>query len=643
MWAPNGCTTAAGPQLIESKADLVPRGSSPPIVPRTAWAQPGAAVGVNISHMLGITVVLLAIPSPSSTPTQSLVAAAINSFGANINGHATTATKPTAEHVVDTSAMTPPSAMAHAHAAVAVATTKADATSLETAATTTPTCKLGPVRCAAQVGEFPDRVSAAIADGTCTQIKGGYKYTHTDDATYTSKGQRCDGKSGTIVFGGDLTLPHSSCGLGVDAVMNGTLTNCLYPHVGGLLRQEWLLGPYVSTGGNDYWDNDVDHTHLAVASSQHSSLAGWGVTIHDADTGEELRLPPLHKHHIGLFQGASGDARSAWVKEGSGGEYVEYRGYHDFYRHGYRIPLPQDLVANLLINDVRAADSPPIRWYANISFTHDDGAARRDDVVTHMDADETDSKHGTKVETLGLMKLETALVAASRFANFEVPKNTDSFYVQTGTWPTSGTMLFGNNDLTGTHTHHHLFQQSWLFAGTPAQLGLDDPTFGSATGCDPVKTKEQTRFASNGEMATYLQTRCPSCYSLTYSRTNPDAATRLLCQMHAHQAEVGGLWYDREMVPDCYANRIPFVKGQPFTHLVFMDGGKPTMPSYHALDWAAEGYASIHVAWYIRYVDADRTKVNELHSTMMLAENATFDENRCAGEPEWLQYVYPKR
>jgi len=204
-------------------------------------------------------------------------------------------------------------------------------------------------------------------------------------------------------------------------------------------------------------------------------------------------------------------------------------------------------------------------------------------------------------------------------------------------------MLFGNNALTATHTHHHLFQQSWLFAGTPAQLGLDDPTFGSATGCDPVKTKEQTRFASNGEMATYLQTRCPSCYSLTYSRTNPDAATRLLCQMHAHQAEVGGLWYDREMVPDCYANRIPFVKGQPFTHLVFMDGGKPTMPSYHALDWAAEGYASIHVAWYIRYVDADRTKVNELHSTMMLAENATFDENRCAGEPEWLQYVYPKR
>jgi len=633
-----------------------------------------------------ITVLLLvigrvaAIPSPrhGSTEPEPLVPAAITSFDANINGpsfdpwfssrsaskapaatHATTATKPStvAERVVATS-VTPPSATEHAPAAVTVATTRADATypgatatpagsvaaAMSTAATKAPqptddsTSKLGAVLRAAQVGGFPDRVTAAIAEGTCTQIEGGYKYTHSDDATFTTMAHRCN-PDDELDYG-DSPLPHSSCGLPVDAVNNGTLTNCVYPKVGGLQRQEWLFGPYTSTGGNDYWDHDVNPSsqpQLAELASRYPYYAGLGMTFWDADTGEQLGLPPIHGHHIEMVLGASVDPNNAWVREADGGDDM---GYHDFYAHGYRLPKMEDFLMNILINDVREANSPPMRWYANVSFTY-------------VDADVT-SKHGRKVETLSKMFLDLAALKGTRFSNIEVPKDRETFFIVTGTWPASGTIVhvkskpsvYGRNhsgtqaDLTWTHTHAHLFDKAWLFAGTPEQLGLEDPTFGSATGCDAVPINN-TRFASNAEMASYLEARCPTCFSLSYSRMNPDATTRLLCRLSAHMEEVDGLWYDREMDPDCYAESMRVVKGQPFTQLAFMDGGKPTMPGYHAMDWAAEGYGSLHLSWNMRYVDDESVKMNEVHLPLMLAENATFDEKRCFGDPEWLQYEYP--
>ena len=584
-----------------------------------------------------ITILLLAVgrlgavPLPSSSEKQR----------ANMNGPwfypsihsastapaATNATTPTtaAKHVVAAS----PTLSATAHSASAAGSAAA---AVSTAATNEPqpsddsTPKPGAVKRAAQVGGFPDRVTAGIADGTCTHIEGGYIYTRSDDATYTAKVHRCAG--GDLVHGGDLATPHSSCGLPAEAVKHGTLTSCVSSQPGSFVHRSWLFGPYLSTGGNDYWDmSAVSSSHPELAAASNSPyLAGWGLTFHDADTGEALGLPPIHGHHVSLYPSIG--SKDAWIHEGSGGDGI---GYHDFYKHGYKFPqFRGGFVLNLLAEDVRDANSPPLRWYANVSFTN-------------MDAAETAGEHGTKVETLSSMKLDIASKSGSRFGNIEVPKDMDSFFIITGTWPTNGTIVFDvdrNWDLTSTHTHAHLFNQGWLFAGSPAELGLEDPTFGSATGCDSVPITN-TRFASNVEMATYLQARCPSCFSQSFSRTNPDATTRLLCHISANMDEVDGRWYDRQMVPDCYADSIPIVKGQRFTQLVSFDGSKPTMPGYSAMDWAAEGYASQHVIWYMRYVDTGTTKQVELHAPFLLAENATFDEEHCAGDPEWLLYEYP--
>ena len=160
----------------------------------------------------------------------------------------------------------------------------------------TETSKLSALPKAYQTGEFPDSVKADIASGTCTQIEEAFKYAHTDDVTFNTVGSAC--VAGYESFG-EFESPHSSCGL-EDATVEGKLTRCVYKEAGDFVREEYLLGPFESTGGNDWWDMDIVDLQLAVASN-YTYIASWGVTMHDADTGEALSLPPLHTHHITLL------------------------------------------------------------------------------------------------------------------------------------------------------------------------------------------------------------------------------------------------------------------------------------------------------------------------------------------------------
>ena len=477
--------------------------------------------------------------------------------------------------------------------------------------------KLGALPKAYQVGAFPDSVTADIASGTCTQTEDGIKFAHADDVTFNTVGYACEAH---LSFG-NFETPHSSCGL-EDATVLGKLTSCVYQEAGGFVREQYLLGPFESTGGNDYWDMDIVNLQLAVASN-YTYIAAWGVTMHDADTGEALGLPPLHKHHINLFD------PTGRTKEGSGGDVLHpNQPEWNFYGNGTRLPWFRDMLVNLLVNDVRLAGSPPLRWYANLTLTHIDPG------VT--------GPEGTELKTLSLLKLDTAEKSFTRFRNFEVPSKSDSFFITTGTWPASGELYADPGRIFSyTHSHMGLFQESFFFAGTPAQLGLDDPTFGSTTGCDTVPIN-RTVFKSNQEMITRLSAQCPSCFSYSFSRNNPDATTKLLCHPRPNLEDVDGVWYDRYAELDCYANRFRIAKGQPWTLLAFQDGGKPTMPPYKTGTFASPGYSSEHTVIWLRYIDDEESpKVHELHQPFQLAKGSTYNETACQGGPMWDTFTFP--
>jgi len=492
----------------------------------------------------------------------------------------------------------------------------------------TETSKLSALPKSYQTGEFPDSVKADIASGTCTQIEEAFKYAHTDDVTFNTVGSAClQGIAGYESFG-EFESPHSSCGL-EDATVEGKLTRCVYKEAGDFVREEYLLGPFESTGGNDWWDMDIVDLQLAVASN-YTYIASWGVTMHDADTGEALSLPPLHTHHITLLD------PTGRTKEGSGEPPSPNQPSWNFYGNGTRLPWIRDMVVNMLVNDVRLAGSPPLRWYANLTLTHI--------------GPEVTGPEGTELKTLSLIKLDTAEKSTTRFLNFEVPSKSDSFFITTGTWPASGEVYAdpvyadpGYADpviFSHLHSHMGLFSESFLFAGTPAQLGLEDPTFGSTTGCDPVPMN-RTVFKSSQEMITRLAAQCPSCFSFSFSRNNPDATTKLLCHPRPNLADVDGVWYDRASDIDCYANRFRIAKGQPWTVLAFFDGGKPTMPPYKAESFITPGYSSVHHIWYLRYVDDESPKIHELHQPLQLAKGYKYNETACVGAPTWVTFTFP--
>jgi hypothetical protein len=75
------------------------------------------------------------------------------------------------------------------------------------------------------------------------------------------------------------------------------LNRCLTPLREHVQREDWLLGPFTSYGGNDWWHIKWKLETGSPTDSQNIYLGGYGVSFRDNGTGEAIGFPPLHNHH----------------------------------------------------------------------------------------------------------------------------------------------------------------------------------------------------------------------------------------------------------------------------------------------------------------------------------------------------------
>lgn len=152
--------------------------------------------------------------------------------------------------------------------------------------------------------------------------------------------------------------------------------------------QSWLVGPFNSTGGYDWWSVEFD---VRVPASNHTwdgkfsltaggrtsrqalasrdDVGGFAFTFHEGapsetgPPGANLGLPPFHNHHTVL--GESDLEGAQFRTQGDSQCPGELDGFacqaRDLASNGYRqILSSRDLKLSALLNDIRPAGSSPI-------------------------------------------------------------------------------------------------------------------------------------------------------------------------------------------------------------------------------------------------------------------------------------------
>ena len=428
------------------------------------------------------------------------------------------------------------------------------------------------------------------------------------------------------------------------------------------LTTTWLVGPYTSTGGFDWWDTDFDieTPHATVASFAFSFHAGLPPAA-DEPPGKMLGLPPLHNHHVTCVSQQESDDAALPSELRLQGDSTCGRGLglpddahtvfecqkRDLASHGYTLLLSsRRLRCSGLFNDVRAADSEAMVrargdrsraarqslcplprqhraharpsdprwqvWYFNTTITFVPPSVVEARALTPLTM--LTVKHSSRSDTV--------------FFTSDVPQHEDSFMIFPGAWEWSGSMI-GDPMLARHHAHVNKFQSSYLIAATPAELGLEEPRFMAATPCGSVATRT-AGFSSNDEMLAYLVSRCPRCYSPTA------VDTRLFCRANASTAQVDGLLYDRMANVRCAADTMPFRAGDNFTVISFLGPQRygEFYPQPLDADMTARDVYPMHSNWWLYFIgeDADtwnRTAVNR--QTVLLTHSSVHTDlnNTC--------------
>jgi len=454
-------------------------------------------------------------------------------------------------------------------------------------------------------------------------------------------GSSCSSFDGEILWANDTYFSEhfectnsEHCGEEVAA----SLISCIQEVSSWKKVQTLLLGPFTSMGGFDWWQVMVTSGLKLEGFGQGSAaISAYSTTFRDASTGVPLTLPPIHNHHSSLtWQSPGYESISLPIVFGlANGDMLcndDPWGVpcltHDYESKGFVWPLWTDLGANFIWNDVRTADSEPMTWYANISIT----------VV--------DTTAFTKpVEHLSTLYTHLAPLAAidglSRFGTVDVPSSEDSFIIATipDGWPATGDVIvLEPQTFSYYHSHMDKMHYAFMFAGTPAELGLDGTSFLSSTGCDPVTTAS-AGFTSAEAMIEHLMGLCPSCFAMTLPPHN-DSAASLLCQVNSSAVQVGDYWWDRAGSFECAAGRFRVAKGTPITTLTFW-GDKPDQPHAPAEPLTIEGYSPMHSDFRLQFV-AEGSNVSYTDVMMQSPSVGEYNETRCVPAAYLFQsYVSP--
>jgi hypothetical protein len=156
----------------------------------------------------------------------------------------------------------------------------------------------------------------------------------------------------------------------------------------GVISRQWLVGPFVSVGGFDWWQVDfstvMDDAGWTLPDAV--DVGGYSITVHGGTPtapGAVLGYPPIHDHHATINGGGlGGDTALAYFDQTEDGQCPgEVDGFrcltheHDFLEKGFAQTGIQGLRATPLrmfsiFNDARPDESPPLTWVRGRLATH---------------------------------------------------------------------------------------------------------------------------------------------------------------------------------------------------------------------------------------------------------------------------------
>ena len=337
---------------------------------------------------------------------------------------------------------------------------------------------------------------------------------------------------------------------------NVSLHTCEVEAASGVWRVE-RIGPFVSTGGYDWWQFSWRNALRLEDFATPAILAHWtGPVLPD---GTPLMTPPIHQHHSHLNPAAryTYDDGLLRVVEHHGDWQFTGEGARSFGQtYGGASKVVESVSLDAELNDIRRAGSPPLIWYYEMS------ALVRDSPPPDAPVLSLHRVHGP-----GL----ACEYQWCSFKPFLVPATEDTFTVYGGSIPHGGTLMG-----IVFHSHQAAFHGVVLLEGEYS--ALEGTALASATPFQVTPTA-WTAVVTNAALEEHLLRRLKE---------------RLICHSSPSAERLGGEWYDRASIPVCAPWQ--FEDGVHFTAV--------TMNGATQFGGTSE-FVRMHAGWYMTYAAAD--------------------------------------
>jgi len=391
------------------------------------------------------------------------------------------------------------------------------------------------------------------------------------------------------------------------------------------------IGPFRSTGGNDWWqftwldmfgfDGSLGNEYQILGAEESYGMTGhWTGPI--TSDGKPIPLPPLHIHHIHLTQGAGLSWSSDFLDCSIDGKncpdggmiYAHHGdkqkldkddprllGLHAFgedYGQGWAKKLYEPISCTGEINDLRPAGSPEIEWWYQSAVRIVRGKKNKDVAPLSMHYLYNPFEIGINTQF-------------SRFGCYRVHPSHDTVHVYTGRMPYGGELIHPD-----AHMHMSAAQQMYLFSGSPEDLGLGALAFDytwvplntvealRAMGLTPAAS-EPAGGANNQKIVDVL------------SRSVSEGRAYQVCHAKANRVKLDGRSWDRASSLEC--NPWSFESGTQYTSVAF--NGNPDLPDmrdapgiyYNAISQLTrpssipkEFTFTQHAHWFLTYASTDQ-------------------------------------
>ena len=364
-------------------------------------------------------------------------------------------------------------------------------------------------------------------------------------------------------------------------------------------KGQWFvqrIGPFRSTGGNDWWQFAWNDAFKLEAYGIWNANQTVGITAHATMAVtpdlEPIGLPPLHMHHVHIGPDQSLDADIfKCMREGlecpDAGFLFNHHGdqqhsdperkfetFGEECSTGFSKRVHRPVTVTGEINDWRPAGSEGLEWWYQVAIR----------VVRGPKAKATSA---VSVHSLFNPQGSMFLSQMDRFFVYKVPSLQDTVLYYTGRMPFGGEMQWMQ-----PHVHMGVAQQMFLFQGTPQDLGLEvvHPK-NSYQPVDAVDVLETMGIQPRSEPAGGANNQYIVDWILEKAKQGP---ARQICHAQATRVNVNGKSWDRMANFSC--NPWKFEMGMQFTAVAF--NGNPD-----ANDLITR--FKQHSIWFLTYASRD--------------------------------------